>query len=61
VVGGRAPSRLVRRQHPLAPTRLGMLETIRAYATEGFALTIDKGAVRERHYPHYLSWRSGAR
>jgi predicted ATPase/class 3 adenylate cyclase len=50
-----AKNLLVRRQHALAPTRLGMLETIRAYATEGFALTSDKGAVRERHYLRYLA------
>jgi predicted ATPase/DNA-binding SARP family transcriptional activator len=48
-------SLLVRRQHALAPTRLGMLETIRAYATERFALATDNDAVRERHYRFYLA------
>lgn len=48
-------SLLVRRQHALAPTRLGMLETIRAYARERFALATDSDAVRERHYRFYLA------
>jgi hypothetical protein len=34
---------------------LGMLETIRAYATERFAATADEQAVRERHYRYYLA------
>jgi predicted ATPase/class 3 adenylate cyclase len=38
-----------------APTRLGMLETIRAYATERFAAAADQDAVRERHYGYYLA------
>ena len=50
-----AKSLLVRRQHAHAPTRLGMLETIRAYATERFAATTEQQAVRERHYRHYLA------
>jgi predicted ATPase/DNA-binding SARP family transcriptional activator len=48
-------SLLARRQHALAPTRLGMLETIRAYATERFASAADVDAVHERHYLHYLA------
>jgi hypothetical protein len=32
-----------------------MLETIRAYATERFALTMDNDGVRERHYRVYLA------
>jgi predicted ATPase len=50
-----AKSLLVRRQHALAPTRLGMLETIRAYATERLAFTSDKDALNERHYRYYLA------
>ena len=51
-----AKSLLVRRQHAHAPTRLRMLETIRAYATERFASTAaDEQAVRERHYRYYLA------
>ena len=42
-----AKSLLVRRRHALAPTRLGMLETIRAYAGERFAAAADVEAVRE--------------
>ena len=44
-----------RRQHAHAPTRLGMLETIRAYAGERFAAAADAEAVRERHYRYYLA------
>ncbi len=47
-------SLLTRRQHALAPTRLGMLETIRAYARERFASAADFEAVREDHYRYYL-------
>ena len=50
-----AKSLLVRRQEPHATTRLRMLETIRAYATERFAPTTDNDAVRERHYRIYLA------
>ena len=50
-----AKSLLVRRQHARTPTRLGMLETIRAYATERFAAAADEDAVRERHYRYYLA------
>src|SRR6185312_17327603 len=38
-----------------APTRLGMLETIRVYAAERFASAADVEAVRERHYRYYLA------
>ena len=48
-------SLLARRQHAPAPTRLGMLETIRAYAGERFASAADADAVRERHYRYYLA------
>jgi predicted ATPase/DNA-binding SARP family transcriptional activator len=50
-----AKSLFVRRQHALAPTRLSMLETIRAYAAERFAATADRDAVREAHYRFYLT------
>jgi predicted ATPase/DNA-binding SARP family transcriptional activator len=47
-------SLLVRRQAQ-TPTRLHMLETIRAYAAERFAAADDGDAVRERHYRHFLA------
>jgi predicted ATPase/DNA-binding SARP family transcriptional activator len=50
-----AKSLLVRRQHALAPTRLGMLETIRAYATDRFAATTEHDAIEERHCLYYLA------
>jgi predicted ATPase/class 3 adenylate cyclase len=50
-----AKSLLVRRQHAHASTRVGMLETIRAYATERLAAAADQDAVRERHYRYYLA------
>jgi predicted ATPase/class 3 adenylate cyclase len=50
-----AKSLLVRRQHADAPTQLGMLETIRAYATERLVTVADHEAVCERHYRHYLA------
>jgi predicted ATPase/DNA-binding SARP family transcriptional activator len=50
-----AKSLLVRRNGAHAPTRLQMLETIRAYANEQFALTPDSDAVRDRHYRFYLA------
>ena len=51
-----AKSLLVRRRHAHAPTRLRMLETIRAYATERLAsAAADEQAVRERHYRYYLA------
>jgi predicted ATPase/class 3 adenylate cyclase len=49
-----AKNLLVRRQHT-HPTRLGMLETIRAYATERFAAADHKDAVHERHYEYFLA------
>ena len=48
-------SLLARRRHALAPTRLGMLETIRAYAGERFASAAEVEAVREDHYRYYLA------
>jgi predicted ATPase/class 3 adenylate cyclase len=50
-----AKSLLIRRPHAHAPTRLLMLETVRAYATERFAAAADKEAVCERHYRHFLA------
>jgi len=50
-----AKSLLVRRQGGHGLSRLGMLETIRAYATEKLAAAGDEQAVRERHYRHYLA------
>jgi predicted ATPase/DNA-binding SARP family transcriptional activator len=50
-----AKSLLTRRRQALASTRLGMLETIRAYAGERFASARDAEAVREDHYRYYLS------
>jgi hypothetical protein len=50
-----AKSLLVRRQHAHASTRLVMLETIRADATERLARTSDNDTVRERHYLYYLA------
>src|SRR3954466_10629513 len=49
-----AKSLLVRGQHAQAPTRRGMLETIRAYAGERFARAVDVDTVREDHYRYYL-------
>ena len=50
-----AKSLLVRRREAHMPTRLQMLETIRAYAAERFAAADDRDAVRERHYHHFLA------
>src|SRR3954447_24670125 len=50
-----AKSLLVRRRDGQGRTRLGMLETVRAYAGERFAALPDGEAVRERHFAHYLS------
>jgi hypothetical protein len=50
-----AKSLIVRRQSAQARTRLGMLETIRAYANEKLAAAADERAVRERHHGHYLA------
>jgi predicted ATPase/DNA-binding SARP family transcriptional activator len=49
-----AKSLLVRRHTP-GLTRLGMLETIRAYARERFAATGGGEVVRERHYRYFLA------
>jgi predicted ATPase/class 3 adenylate cyclase len=49
-----AKSLLVRGQHAHTPTRLGMLETVRAYAGERLARAADIGAVCEDHYRYYL-------
>jgi predicted ATPase/class 3 adenylate cyclase len=46
---------LLRHEDPDAETRLGMLETIRAYAIERFASAADREAVRERHFEHFLA------
>ena len=48
-------SLLTRRRHAFAPTRLGMLETIRAYAGDRFASAADVEAVREDHFHYYLA------
>ena len=45
-----AKSLLVRRHEEHGPTRLGMLETVRAYAAERFAALPDRESVRERHF-----------
>src|SRR4051812_20652570 len=50
-----AKSLVVRVQRPHTATRLAMLETIRAYASERFAAGVDAEAVRERHYRVYLT------
>jgi predicted ATPase/DNA-binding SARP family transcriptional activator len=50
-----AKSLLVRRRHARAPTRLVMLETVRAYAAERFTAASDELAVRERHYRYFLA------
>ena len=42
-------------RHVEGRTRLAMLETIRAYATESFAAAIDRDSVRERHYHYFLA------
>jgi predicted ATPase len=48
-----AKNMLVRHQHAHTRTRLGILETIRAYAYERFADSADRDAVYERHYRYY--------
>jgi predicted ATPase/DNA-binding SARP family transcriptional activator len=48
-------SLLLRRQHADAPTRLVMLEAVRAYAAERLAATGGEQAVRERHYRFFLA------
>jgi predicted ATPase len=50
-----AKSLLVRHPQAHLPTRLGMLETIRAYASERFAAADDGEVVRERHYRCFLA------
>jgi predicted ATPase len=50
-----AKSLLVRRQHAHAPTRLVMLETVRAYAAERFAAVGSEQAIRERHHRYFLA------
>ena len=50
-----AKSLLVRRRHAHTPTRLGMLATILAYATDRLVATADAEAIRERHYHVYLA------
>jgi predicted ATPase/DNA-binding SARP family transcriptional activator len=50
-----AKSLLVRDQHAQAPTRLAMLETVRAYATVRFRATGDKDATGQRHYRFYAA------
>jgi hypothetical protein len=50
-----AKNLLVLRQDAHTTSRLGMLDTIRAYATERFAATADEQAVRERHYRHCVA------
>jgi predicted ATPase/class 3 adenylate cyclase len=50
-----AKSLLVRDQHTHTPTRLVMLDTIRAYARERLASAADVDAVREEHYRYYLA------
>src|SRR5829696_9146287 len=48
-----AKSLLVRHPYAHAPTRLAMLETVRAHARERFAASADRDAVDERHYRYY--------
>jgi predicted ATPase/class 3 adenylate cyclase len=50
-----AKSLLVLRHDAHTPSRLGMLETIRAYATERLAATADVESVSEDHYHYYLA------
>jgi predicted ATPase/class 3 adenylate cyclase len=50
-----AKNLLVRHKHPHGRTRLGMLETIRAYAVERFTAAADREAVREAHYRYFLA------
>jgi predicted ATPase/DNA-binding SARP family transcriptional activator len=48
-----AKSLLVRHPYAHAPTRLAMLETVRAHARERYAASADRDAVDERHYRYY--------
>ena len=58
-----AKSLLVRRHEEHGPTRLGMLETVRAYAAERFAAISDRESVRERHSRYFqaVARRHGTR
>ena len=48
-----AKSLLVRRHEEHGPTRLGMLETVRAYAAERFAAISDRESVRAHHSRYF--------
>jgi hypothetical protein len=50
-----AKNLLVRGREANTPTRLGMLETIHAYATERFSADPDEQGVRDAHYRYYLA------
>lgn len=50
-----AKNLLVRRQTAHGSTRLGMLETVKAYAAERFAELADSEAVREHHFASSLA------
>ena len=50
-----AKNLLVPRRDAHARSRLGMLETVRAYATERFAAADEEAAVHERHYNYFLA------
>jgi predicted ATPase len=50
-----AKSLLVRSRQARGPTRLAMLETVRAYAEERFAALADCDSIRERHFDHFLA------
>jgi hypothetical protein len=48
-------SLLVRRQHAHAPTRLGMLETVRSYAAERLEAAADRDEIHARQYRFFLA------
>ena len=50
-----AKSLLVGARKGYAVSRLSMLETVRAYATERFDADADADAIREGHYRYYLA------
>jgi predicted ATPase/class 3 adenylate cyclase len=50
-----AKNLLILRQDAHTPSRLGMLETIRAYAAERMTAADDEHAVRERHHGYFLA------
>jgi len=50
-----AKSLLVRRPQADGSTRLGMLETVRAFAGERFAAAPECESIRERHFHYFLS------